>query len=255
LVWLPRILPPRLLICDCKKSAPNSAGRHCTVSRNGLLRAAQQTSYIRHELDAGNRPHDVSPLSNCRTRKTRTPQVATRRRTVAVTIRRVPLLQRLVGLEPDERFQFWSQWLEQQAPRLCPHQREQMTEFAWKLVQVLPYLDRKPFGLELSTRLAASLQRHADGMFYWHPYHCGHGLRLKAGNYLLEVKDDIEEAPLATWSDEPSFIDAVASWSDYVCSGADPDATLFQTTSAFYLDNQRITRQRIEEFIERSPAA
>src|SRR3954463_15426238 len=63
LVWLPRILPPRLLISDCKKSAPNSGGRHLTVARNGVLRAAQQASHIRHELDAGNRPHDVSPLS------------------------------------------------------------------------------------------------------------------------------------------------------------------------------------------------
>jgi len=164
------------------------------------------------------------------------------------------LTPRLVLLEPDERFEFWSQWLAQQAPRLCPHQREQMTDFAWKLVQLLPFLDRKPFGLELSTRLAASLQRHPDGMFYWHPYYCGHGLRMKAGDYLLAEKDDLEYPPLATWSEEQSFIEAVASWSDYVCSGADPNASLFQATSEFYLDNQRITRARIEEFIENFPA-
>ena len=166
----------------------------------------------------------------------------------------IGLLGGLVLLEPDERFEFWSQWLAQQAPRLCPHQREQMTDFAWKLVQLLPFLDRKPFGLELSTRLAASLQRHPDGMFYWHPYYCGHGLRMKAGDYLLAEKDDLEYPPLATWSEEQSFIEAVASWSDYVCSGADPNASLFQATSEFYLDNQRITRARIEEFIENFPA-
>ena len=164
------------------------------------------------------------------------------------------LTPRLVLIEPDERFEFWSQWLEQQAPRLCPHERERMTHFAWELMQVLPFLDRQPFGLELSTRLAASLRSNPAGMRYWHAYYCGHGLSLKAGSYLLELDDELEEVPLATWSDERAFIDAVASWSDYVCSGADLEASLFTAESAFYLNNQRITRARIEEFIENFPA-
>jgi hypothetical protein len=157
----------------------------------------------------------------------------------------------LVLIEPEEQklCDFWSRWLEQAKPQLGPHQREHMTAFAWELIQVLSFLDQRPFGLELSKRLAASLRSHPAGMFYGHAYYCGHGLCIKAGRYTLEVNDDYEAVPLATWSDEQSFIDAVAGWSDYVCSGAAPDAPLFEAESEFHLANQRITRARIEEFV------
>jgi hypothetical protein len=159
------------------------------------------------------------------------------------------LLPELVLLEPDERFEFWSDWLDDEAPSLVGHRREVMTAFDWALIEVVPFLDRRPYGHELALRLADRL-RATGGMCYGHAYYCGHGLVASRGRFGLEVVDDGAPAErLATWPDERSFVEAVASWSDYVCSGADPDATLFRAESAFHLNNQRITRARIEEFL------
>jgi len=160
----------------------------------------------------------------------------------------------LVLIEPEDRFERWRQWLEREAACLGPHRSETITDMGWRLVEVLPFLDRRPFGLELAARLAARLRSNQGSLSYGHREYCGHGLRAKSGSYCLETYEDGCPAELLrTWPDERTFIDAVAGWSDYVCSGADPDAALFRAESEFYLDNQRITRARIEEYLGTPP--
>jgi hypothetical protein len=170
---------------------------------------------------------------------------------LAVTI--LGLTPELVLIESDERFEFWCEWLDREAPSFGAHRLETMSALSWALIEVVPFLEQRPFGLALAARLAERL-RATGGMYYAHPYYCGHGLVAARGRYGLEmVEDGLPVERLATWPDERSFIEAVAGWSDYVCSGADPDATLFRAESAFHLNNQRITRARIEEFLAGAP--
>jgi hypothetical protein len=161
------------------------------------------------------------------------------------------LTPELVVLEPEESFEFWREWLEREAPGFPAHRLETMSELAWRLIEVLPFLDRRPFGLELAARLADGLRGASGGMSYGHRDYCGHGLIASGGHYGLEViEDGLPSERLATWPDERSFIEAIAGWSDNICSGADPESPLFRAESAFYLNNQRITRARIEAFLE-----
>jgi hypothetical protein len=160
------------------------------------------------------------------------------------------LTPELVLLQPDERFEFWDEWLEEAADQLVPHTRSAMSELEWKLIEVVPFLDQRPFGLELATRLADRLRAPGQALYYAHPYYCGHGLVTSGGRYGLElVEDGSPSERLATWPDERSFIAAVAGWSDYLCSGADFTSSLFKAESASDLNNQRITRARIEAFL------
>jgi hypothetical protein len=159
----------------------------------------------------------------------------------------------LVLLEPAEQFEIWQRWLAGHAPRLGPHQRETMTEKQWAQIRALPFLDRRPYGLELATRLAALLRGEGHALANRHRDYCGHGLSAASGSYCLEVyADGLPSRLVASWPDERSFIDALASWSDYTCSGCDPDASIFAAEGGFEVNNQRITRARIEEYLRTS---
>ncbi|HYQ18431.1 MAG TPA: hypothetical protein VEQ58_21795, partial [Polyangiaceae bacterium] len=171
------------------------------------------------------------------------------------TIRERGLTPTLVLTEPPESCEFWRQWLGSEGPRLGAYQLETMTDFDWELVEIVPLLERSLFGHELAASLAARLRRDGSGIAYGHKYYCGHGLRFADGRYRLEIiEDGLESTELMSWADEQQFIDAVASWSDYTCSGADPNAPLFKADSAFELANQRISRDRIEEFLAIPPS-
>jgi hypothetical protein len=169
------------------------------------------------------------------------------------TIGAAGLTPTLVLIEPAEQFEIWQRWLAGQAPPLGPHQRETMTGKQWAQIMALPFLDRRPYGLELATRLAALLRSAGHQLAYGHRDYCGHGMRAASGSYCLEVYEDgLPSRRVASWPDERSFIDALASWSDYICSGCDPDASIFAAESEFELNNQRITRARIEEYLRAS---
>jgi hypothetical protein len=156
----------------------------------------------------------------------------------------------LVVIEPAFHFESLRQWLEDTTPRLALHLRENKTAFEWRRIEVLPFLDRQPFGEDLVTRLAARLRSGHGSLSYGHKYYCGHGLSAEAGAICLRVYEDgLDGEVLTTWADEQSFIADAANWSDYVCSGADPEAPLFKAQDDFYLANQRITRERIEEYL------
>jgi hypothetical protein len=160
------------------------------------------------------------------------------------------LMPTLVLIEPAEQLAIWQRWLARHAPRLGPHQRETMTAKQWAQLEALPFLDRQPYGLELAARLAALLRSAGSQLAYGHRDYCGHGLRAAAGSYCLEVYEDgLPSRLVASWPDERSFIDTLASWSDYICSGCDPEASIFAADSEFELNNQRITRARIEEYL------
>ncbi|HYP88305.1 MAG TPA: hypothetical protein VEQ59_09125 [Polyangiaceae bacterium] len=155
----------------------------------------------------------------------------------------------LVLLEPEERFETWRQWLQDEAPQLDAYARETLTELDWGVGEVTPFLDRSRFGLELATRLATKL-REGHELSYGHRDYCGHGLSWEAGSYSLSTfEDGMPFERLATWPDAEAFSAAVAEWSDYGCSGADPSAPLFVAENAHRLANQRLTRARIEAFL------
>ena len=69
---------------------------------------------------------------------------------------------------------------------------------------------------------------------------------------LVEVQDGWPEESeiLATWEAEDEFVELLANLSDFICSGADADATLFYTDSPRTLNNQRITKQWLQEYAD-----
>jgi hypothetical protein len=121
------------------------------------------------------------------------------------TIGAAGLTPTLVLIEPAEQFEIWQRWLARHAPRLGPHQRETMTGKQWAQIRALPFLDRRPYGLELATRLAALLGSAGSPLAHGHRDYCGHGLRAASGSYCLEVYEDgLPSRLVASWPDERS---------------------------------------------------
>lgn len=140
----------------------------------------------------------------------------------------------------------------------------------WNSAAVIRKLSKHKFGDELAQRLARALvaggqSRKVENraLTNSHRDYCGHGLiHIKSEFHLLKVSDglisliDIDtgafkaEGSLACWDTEPAFCEFWSNQSDFTCSGADPDAPLFLPQDDWSLNNQRITRRRIMDYIE-----
>lgn len=110
-----------------------------------------------------------------------------------------------------------------------------------------------PFGEALAGAVWDKLRRSKDGwgIAYGHPYYCGHGLvRKKADVALVIVEDGRAAKTLKAWSKKADFVDFWAPLTDFVCGGADPANALFYTADDWERNNQRMTRERLEEFVK-----
>lgn len=108
------------------------------------------------------------------------------------------------------------------------------------------WCDHTPFGRALMKNVADDL---IAGMCirYAHRDYCGHGLFFREGKFILSLVDSGEAwNTLAEWPDMSAFVAFFSQQSDYSCSGADVNSTLFNTTDVWSMGNQRLTRERLE---------
>jgi len=110
-------------------------------------------------------------------------------------------------------------------------------------------LSKKPFGPLLAAQVADRLAT-GNSMRYSHKDYCGQGLLYRDGCYVIAEFADGEPfaAAVGTWTDKDSFVAFLASQSDFSCSGTDSTSTLFHTTEPHYVNNQRISGKRLQEF-------
>ncbi len=122
--------------------------------------------------------------------------------------------------------------------------------FPWQQKEVLAQLSKQEYGSKLISVVANKLMNDVapNGLLYSHRDYCGHGLVYHKDCFLLvEVFDGwpIENKALASWTSKQEFVDFFALQSDYSCSGVEKN-TLFSKGD---INNQRITRERLEEFL------
>ncbi|GIQ79964.1 hypothetical protein KIPB_000679 [Kipferlia bialata] len=111
------------------------------------------------------------------------------------------------------------------------------------------------YGTALAERLAAALEKagtKGEYLSYIHRDYCGHGLQYKQGSYeLMEVYDGYPSDTIETWHSKRAFVSFFADQSDLSCSGADQKGPKCFSGGSWYVGNQRLTRERFEEFIKK----
>ncbi len=121
-------------------------------------------------------------------------------------------------------------------------------------------LERQAWGEGFARRLWARLMACAPGEGHvreFHPYFCGHALiRTELGVMLADAEDGGHSfgAPIAHWETEAEFVAFFARQSDYSASGWDPAEPVFATDNDWYRNNQRLTRETLEEFMASPPS-
>ena len=123
--------------------------------------------------------------------------------------------------------------------------------YLWSTPEKIAELDRASFGRELAEAVAARLLAGHD-LYSSHRDYCGHGLVYRDGRIqLLVVHDGWPEYGdvVATWESEEEFVELLAAQSDFTCSGADLESPVFHTDNPWLLNNQRLTRSRLEGFV------
>lgn len=121
----------------------------------------------------------------------------------------------------------------------------------WELI---PELSREPFGEDLPTRLWHALEDLfvSDGLYHLDYYYCGIGLMKNEGGIgLYKVYEATFEysRQINTWSDKGSFVKYWATQSDYGLCGDDPQFPELLADHPYELNNLRLTRKQIEDFI------
>ncbi len=127
-----------------------------------------------------------------------------------------------------------------------------MSEHVWASDQALASLSKEPIGAELATRVVEQLMGDADkrGLWFSHRDYCGHGLKHSSGQFhLIEVYDGYAHHELQSWGDEEAFRVWLGSQSDWSLSGADDSQPELLANSTFDLNNQRLTRQRMVDYV------
>ncbi|WP_439495077.1 hypothetical protein [Bosea sp. (in: a-proteobacteria)] len=121
-------------------------------------------------------------------------------------------------------------------------------------------LDRALFGPVLAEQVWRKLMRCPIGEGLIHEFHrdfCGHGLiRTEAGVKLCDILDGWHPGEaIAEWTSQEAFIAFFAEQSDYSCSGWDETSPVFATQDEWHRNNQRLTRKKLQRFLDGSPPA
>ena len=128
-----------------------------------------------------------------------------------------------------------------------------MTDTPWSSREVLNRLSRESVGPALASRVAARLVKDAGRKGIWnsHRDYCGHGLIYRESQLcLVQVHDGLAKDGLmvGAWNSEAEFAGWLARQSDYSLSGAEPGEALLYTSNPSQINNQRLTRVRLEEY-------
>lgn len=114
----------------------------------------------------------------------------------------------------------------------------------------LGVLDKTPYGISLATRITDALDSGMS-ILNTHRDYCGMGLVKEGENYVYgSVFDGYlqEPDPSGSFGSRKEFIDWLASQSDALFAGREIE-------NEFYWDNQRITRQRLEDALKTSASS
>ena len=114
------------------------------------------------------------------------------------------------------------------------------------------------FGEVLARDVWRALMACPVGEGVVHSFHrdfCGQGLiRTEDGVKLCDIQDGGYSTgePIAAWRTEAAFVAFFARQSDYTCSGWDATEPVFATDDEWYRNNQRLTRDLLQQFAARS---
>lgn len=124
----------------------------------------------------------------------------------------------------------------------------------WTSNETLSRLSREKFGTDLSSLVAEKLQSDDGERGLWnvHRDYCGHGLIYRDSQIrLITVQDGhaTEGKLLKAWDNADAFVAWLARQSDYSMSGADESEADLLPSSSSNLNNQRITRVRLRDYV------
>ncbi|MES2441179.1 MAG: hypothetical protein V4584_19105 [Verrucomicrobiota bacterium] len=123
----------------------------------------------------------------------------------------------------------------------------------WSIPQKIAMLSREPYGEGLATWLWTVMQEVAvgSGIMHRHRDYCGIGLiRDNKGVSLVEVEDGSAFHSIKSWTDLPEFVNYWSQQSDFGLSGADIQHPELLARSDYELNNQRLTRRMIYQFLD-----
>ena len=130
---------------------------------------------------------------------------------------------------------------------------------------------KEPFGVELMAAVAERLMKEGHdgwngGLYYIHRDYCGHGLNFSTRGYDQADRDESRKVfnlqvvidghfsgqKVGYWERKEDFIKFWARQSDYSCSGYDKYTRLFYEHEEFIRGNQRINKNRLQEYVVQS---
>jgi len=124
--------------------------------------------------------------------------------------------------------------------------------YTWSSKDKIEALSKESFGVDLAEAICNKLKINpgSHDLFLKHKDYCGHGLWFDGRFFeLCLVSDGFPDNAIKKWDREEDFISFLSHQSDYSCSGADENESLFFTTDKWLLNNQRLTRERLEAFL------
>ncbi len=122
----------------------------------------------------------------------------------------------------------------------------------WSTPEIINSLSREKIGVELAKKVAGRLKQGKQ-LYYAHRDYCGQGLMFKEGSFhIFRIIDaDIEDAlSLKVLNSTTEFIDFLAQQSDYSLAGADSSVPELYSTDLFSLNNQRLSKKRLINFVK-----
>jgi len=124
----------------------------------------------------------------------------------------------------------------------------------WSNDMVLKGLSTEKIGNELAERVATQLDC-GHVICNMHRDYCGHGLAKLNDKYgIFEVHDGflLDGYQVVSFLNRNDFIAYLSRQSDYSLSGADSSEKELFTTRSFAINNQRLSRSRLIDFIYES---